>query len=67
VPPEAKTLVKVKLALYQLQRLFAQLGQKSKRPVVAPTAYKALAMPAYFKANAGEQHDCSEFARVLLD
>jgi hypothetical protein len=35
--------------------------------VVAPRAYKTLALPSYFKANAGEQHDCSEFARVMLD
>ncbi len=42
----------------------------SKRPNIAPRQFKTLALPDFFKAplgSCGEQHDCSEFARIFLD
>ena len=61
---------KVKLGLYQLQRLFAQLTNKSIRPTVAPKLFQSMALPDNFKGRhgfGGEQHDTSEFARIFLD
>ncbi|CDW91654.1 ubiquitin carboxyl-terminal hydrolase family protein [Stylonychia lemnae] len=58
-----KLLDKVKLSLYQLQRLFAQL-YGSARPVIAPNQLR-VSLPDFFKN--WEQHDSSEFAKLLLD
>ena len=53
-PAKAPTLQqKIKLGLYQLQRLFAQLGSLSDRPTVAPRAFKALALPDFFRGPSG--------------
>ena len=61
---------KVKLGIYQLQRLFVQLSSRSIRPTIAPKLFKNLALPENFKGRlgfGGEQHDTSEFARIFLD
>ena len=44
------------------------MGLTCLRPVVAPRQFKTLALPDFFRgAGGGEQHDCSEFARIFLD
>jgi hypothetical protein len=44
---------KVKLGIYQLQRLFAQLSSWSIRPTIAPKLFKNLALPDNFKGRLG--------------
>eukprot|EP00347_Sterkiella_histriomuscorum_P008207 403345967 len=60
---QLKIIDKVKMSLFQLQRLYS-LIYGSVRTFIEPKQFR-ISLPDFFKNY--EQHDCSEFAKLLLD